>query len=116
MNVQVPGDKSLSQRALILAALGDGESRLSGLLYGGDTESTAEALRALGVEIPALPKDGSEFRVTGRGLRGLRAPEGTLDLGNSGTGTRLLLGALAGSGVTAHLDGMALCARGRWLE
>ena len=105
MNVQVPGDKSLSQRALILAALADGESRLSGLLHGGDTESTAGALRALGVDIPALPEDGSGFRVAGRGLRGLRTPEGPLDLGNSGTGTRLLLGALAGSNVSARLDG-----------
>lgn len=105
MNVRVPGDKSLSQRALIIAALGDGESRLSGLLHGGDTESTAGALRSLGVEIPELPEDGSEFRVKGCGLRGFRTPEGMLDLGNSGTGTRLLVGTLAGSGVTARLDG-----------
>lgn len=105
--VRVPGDKSLSQRALIFAALADGESRVAGLLHGGDTSSTAEALRALGAEIPELPGDGSAIRITGRGLRGLRTPDGVLDLGNSGTGTRLLTGVLAGSGVTATLDGDA---------
>jgi 3-phosphoshikimate 1-carboxyvinyltransferase len=105
--VRVPGDKSLTQRALILAALADGESRLTGLLHGGDAGSTAGALRALGAPIPDLPADGSEIRVRGLGLRGLRPPPGTLDLGNSGTGTRLLLGVLAGSGVAARLDGDA---------
>ena len=107
MNVRVPGDKSLSQRALILAALAEGRSRLSGLLHGGDTESTAGALRALGVEIPAIPADGSEIVVDGVGLDGLRTPSDPLDLGNSGTGTRLLMGALAGSEVVATLDGDA---------
>ncbi|MDA0329572.1 MAG: 3-phosphoshikimate 1-carboxyvinyltransferase [Gemmatimonadetes bacterium] len=105
MRVRVPGDKSLTQRALILAALADGESRLSGLLHGGDAESTAGALRALGVSIPTLPMDGSELRIQGVGLRGLRSPVDGLDLGNSGTGTRLLLGVLAGSDVTAVVSG-----------
>lgn len=105
MIVRVPGDKSLTQRALILAALADGESRLAGLLHGGDAESTAGALRALGVHIPAIPTDGSEIRIQGVGLRGLRAPDGPLDLGNSGTGTRLLLGVVAGSGIPARFDG-----------
>lgn len=107
MRVRVPGDKSLTQRALILAALADGESRLSGLLYGGDADSTAGALRALGVDVPPLPSDGSEIRVRGVGLRGLRSPRSPLDLGNSGTGTRLLLGVLAGSGLEATLTGDA---------
>jgi 3-phosphoshikimate 1-carboxyvinyltransferase len=107
MRLRVPGDKSLSQRALILATLAEGESRLSGLLHGGDAESTAGALRALGADIPELPTDGSELRIRGVGLRGLRAPSGPLDLGNSGTGTRLLTGVLAGSGCTATLDGDA---------
>ena len=107
LRIRVPGDKSLTQRALILAALADGESRLSGLLYGGDAESTAKALRALGVEVPPLPLDGSEIRVSGVGLRGLRAPSSALDLGNSGTGTRLLLGVLAGSDITATVTGDA---------
>ncbi|MDH3271497.1 MAG: 3-phosphoshikimate 1-carboxyvinyltransferase [Gemmatimonadota bacterium] len=107
MIVRVPGDKSLTQRALILAALASGPSRLSGLLHGGDAESTARALRALGADIPVLPGDGSEIVVGGVGLRGLRRPTGVLDLGNSGTGARLLMGALAGSGVTATLTGDA---------
>ena len=105
MIVTVPGDKSLTQRALILASLADGESRLSGLLYGGDAASTADALRALGATIGELPADGSTVAVRGVGLRGLKAPAGVLDLGNSGTGSRLLLGVLAGSGATATLTG-----------
>ncbi|MDX1646705.1 MAG: 3-phosphoshikimate 1-carboxyvinyltransferase [Longimicrobiales bacterium] len=105
--VRVPGDKSLTQRALILAALAEGESRLSGLLHGGDAESTAGALRALGVDIPPLPSDGGEIRIRGVGRSGLREPRGPLDLGNSGTGTRLLLGVLAGSSVTATVTGDA---------
>lgn len=105
MTVRVPGDKSLTQRSLILAALADGESRLSGLLHGGDAASTARALRALGVEIPPLPTDGGEIRIRGVGLTGLRTPGARLDLGNSGTGTRLLLGVLAGSDVEATLTG-----------
>lgn len=107
MRVRVPGDKSLSQRALILSALAEGTSRVSGLLHGGDTESTAGALRALGAEIPPLPTDGSAIEIGGVGLDGLRTPNDTLDLGNSGTGTRLLMGALAGSAVSATLDGDA---------
>ena len=105
MIVRVPGDKSLTQRALILASLADGVSRLSGLLYGGDASSTAGALRALGAEIGDLPGDGSEVLIRGVGLGGLRRPAAPLDLGNSGTGSRLLLGVLAGSGVTATLTG-----------
>ena len=95
MRLRVPGDKSITQRALIFAALADGESRLRGLLSGEDPRATAGALRQLGVEIPRLPDDGSEIRIQGRGLRGLRAPDGPLDLANSGTGARLLLGVLA---------------------
>jgi len=105
MKVRVPGDKSLTQRALILASLARGESCLEGLLHGGDASSTAGALRALGVRIGELPADGSCLLVEGVGLGGLRTPERPLDLGNSGTGTRLLLGVLAGSGVRATLTG-----------
>lgn len=107
MNVRVPGDKSLTQRALIFAALGSGESRLTGLLHGGDAASTAGALRALGAGLPELPGDGGELRVGGVGLRGLRAPRDVLDLGNSGTGSRLLMGVLAGAGFDATLTGDA---------
>lgn len=103
----MPGDKSLTQRALMLAALADGESRLSGLLFGGDADSTAGAIRALGVDVPALPADGGEIRLHGVGLRGLRTPDAPLDLGNSGTGARLLAGVLAGSGLSVTMDGDA---------
>lgn len=105
MKVVVPGDKSLTQRALILASLAEGESRLSGLLHGGDAASTAAALRCLGAGIGVLPPDGAEVLVEGVGLRGLTPSDRPLDLGNSGTGTRLLLGVLAGSGISATLTG-----------
>jgi 3-phosphoshikimate 1-carboxyvinyltransferase len=105
VKVTVPGDKSLTQRALILASLADGESRLSGLLYGGDAASTAAALRCLGAAIGVLPPDGGEVVVQGVGFDGLTPSNRALDLGNSGTGTRLLLGVLAGSGIHATLTG-----------
>jgi len=107
MILTVPGDKSLSQRALILAALADGESRLTGLLPSADPNSTAAALRALGADIGALPPDGAPVRVSGRGLHGLTAPVGPLDLGNSGTGARLLMGVLAGCPFEAVVTGDA---------
>jgi 3-phosphoshikimate 1-carboxyvinyltransferase len=105
VKVTVPGDKSLTQRALILASLADGESRLSGLLHGGDAASTAAALRCLGAGIGVLPPDGSAILVEGVGLAGLTPSDRPLDLGNSGTGTRLLLGVLAGSDISATLTG-----------
>jgi 3-phosphoshikimate 1-carboxyvinyltransferase len=105
VRLRVPGDKSLTQRALILAGLAAGESTLSGLLFGGDAASTAGALRLLGVPIGPLRPDGGEMTVGGLGLEGLVTPTTPLDLGNSGTGTRLLLGALAGSRVRAVLTG-----------
>ncbi|HSR40609.1 MAG TPA: 3-phosphoshikimate 1-carboxyvinyltransferase, partial [Longimicrobiales bacterium] len=83
----------------------DGESRLRGLLPAGDPRSTAEILRRLGVEVPPLPKDGSDVRIRGAGLRGLREPDRVLDAGNSGTTARILLGVLAGQELEAVLDG-----------
>jgi 5-enolpyruvylshikimate-3-phosphate synthase len=105
--VRVPGDKSISHRALLLAALAEGESRLEGVLPGADCRSTADALRALGVDVPQLPLDGAPFRIRGVGLSGLRPPGAPLDCGNSGTTARLLLGVLAGAGVPATLTGDA---------
>ncbi len=107
VRIQVPGDKSLTQRALILAALAGGESRLAGLLHGGDAASTAGALRALGADVPALPADGGPLVVRGAGASGLRAPAGPLDLGNSGTGARLLLGVLSGTPLRTTVTGDA---------
>jgi 3-phosphoshikimate 1-carboxyvinyltransferase len=105
--LRVPGDKSLTQRALILAGLAEGESRLRGVLPGADPRSTAGAVAALGADVPELPADGGEIRVVGRGLQGWRSPEADLDLGNSGTGSRLLLGALAGCDLSAVVTGDA---------
>jgi 3-phosphoshikimate 1-carboxyvinyltransferase len=105
--IRVPGDKSITQRALIFAALATGESRLRGLLTGGDPQSTAAALRALGVGIPTFGGDGAEVRVRGVGLRGLQEPRGALDFGNSGTGARLMLGVLAGQPITSTVTGDA---------
>jgi len=101
----VPGDKSLSHRALLLAALAVGESRIKGLLEGADVLATAQALRTLGIE---LARDGEGlWRVQGVGLGGFAEPDEPLDLGNSGTGARLLLGLLAGHPFTAFLTGDA---------
>jgi 3-phosphoshikimate 1-carboxyvinyltransferase len=105
MELRVPGDKSISQRALILGSLAEGESRVRGLLATGDPGSTAGALRALGVPLPPIHPEGGELRFRGLGLRGLRSPEGHLDLENSGTGARLLLGVLAGQPLNVILTG-----------
>lgn len=105
MELRVPGDKSISQRALILSALAEGESRLRGLLPGGDPSSTANALRGLGVRIPALDPRDPEIVFEGLGLRGLHAPDAPLDVENSGTGARLLLGVLSGQPLEAVLTG-----------
>ena len=100
-SAQIPGDKSISHRALMIGALAVGETTIRGLLEGEDVLRTAEAMTALGAEI-VREADGT-WRVWGRGLGGLTAPEQVLDLGNSGTGVRLLLGILAGHPVTATL-------------
>ncbi len=103
--ITVPGDKSVSHRALILAALGAGRSRIRGLLRSADIESTADVLRALGVAIPNLA--ALELVVDGVGLRGLSAPTASLDCGNSGTTARLMAGVVAGAGIHARFVGDA---------
>ena len=106
LTLRVPGDKSISHRALMLASLGRGRSRVSGLLRSADTESTASVLRALGVVIPAL--DGAdEIVIEGVGLRGLTASDDQLDCGNSGTTARLMSGILAASPFGSTLTGDA---------
>ena len=105
--IRVPGDKSISQRALILASLATGDSRLSGVLAGADPQATASVLRALGAKLPRLPEDGAEIRVRGLGLHGFREPAGMLDFENSGTGARLLLGVLAAQPFTSRVTGDA---------
>ena len=101
--VIVPGDKSISHRALMLGAVADGETQISGFLRGEDCLATLRALRALGVSID---ETGEGFvRVTGVGLDGLTRPAGALDLGNSGTAMRLFAGLLAGQSFSTELVG-----------
>ena len=90
--VRVPGDKSISHRALILSAVATGSSRIRGILESADVHSTAGALRALGVGIPPLSAD---FPIEGVGFHGLREAHGALDCGNSGTTARLMAGIVA---------------------
>ncbi|MEB3361622.1 MAG: 3-phosphoshikimate 1-carboxyvinyltransferase [Synechococcaceae cyanobacterium] len=93
--VRVPGDKSISHRALLFGAIAQGETRIEGLLPAEDPLSTAACLRAMGVQVTPIVV-GEPVVVTGLGLDGLREPENVLDCGNSGTTMRLLLGLLAG--------------------
>jgi 3-phosphoshikimate 1-carboxyvinyltransferase len=107
---RVPGDKSISHRAIMLGALAEGTTRVSGFLEGEDALATLTAFRDLGVEIERPGE--SEVRVHGVGLRGLKAPQGPLDLGNAGTGMRLMCGLLAGQAFDSELTGDAsLCSR-----
>ena len=106
--VRVPGDKSISHRALICGALSDGTGRVTGILDSADVRSTADALRALGVAIPELSPD---FAVEGRGLRGLQPPTRPLDCGNSGTSTRLLAGVAAAHPFASEFTGDASLSR-----
>ncbi|MEO6864503.1 MAG: 3-phosphoshikimate 1-carboxyvinyltransferase [Gemmatimonadaceae bacterium] len=106
--VRVPGDKSISHRSLILAALSDGTSAISGLLRSADVDSTASVLKALGVQIE--PR-GETVTVRGRGLRGLLVPRSPLDCGNSGTTARLMAGVLAAHPFDSTLTGDASLSR-----
>ncbi len=102
---RVPGDKSISHRALILGAMTVGETTVTGLLEGEDVLHTADAMRALGAR---LERTGDwAWRIHGVGVGGFAQPAGRLDFGNSGTGVRLAIGAVAGSPVTVTFDGDA---------
>jgi len=101
--VAVPGVKGISQRAVLLGAIADGESRIEGFGRAADTETAISVVRQLGVEVE---EDGAEtLRVRGVGLRGLRAPDEPLDFGNAGTVMRLASGILAGQGGRFELVG-----------
>lgn len=102
---EVPGDKSISHRALILGALSVGETRITGLLEGQDVLDTARAMRAFGAEVV---QDGpGEWRVQGVGVGGFAEPADVIDCGNSGTGVRLIMGCMASSPITATFTGDA---------
>jgi 3-phosphoshikimate 1-carboxyvinyltransferase len=103
--VRVPGDKSISHRALILGALAVGRTAISGLLEGEDVLNTAKSMRLLGARVERTGDVGWEVR--GVGVGGFSQPQHRLDFGNSGTGCRLVMGAVAGCPITAVFDGDA---------
>jgi len=109
-HIAVPGDKSISHRAVLLAAIGEGETAISGFGRSEDTEATVRAVRSLGVAVDE--KEVDELVVGGVGLHGLRAPEAPIDCGNAGTLLRLLAGVLAGQDGRFELTGdESLCRR-----
>jgi 3-phosphoshikimate 1-carboxyvinyltransferase len=103
--VRVPGDKSISHRSLILGALAVGETRISGLLEGADVINTGKAMRALGATVERTGEGA--WTVRGVGVAGFATPTSALDFGNSGTGCRLVMGAVAGCPIRAVFDGDA---------
>ena len=103
--MMIPGDKSISHRSLILGGMATGRTKVSGLLLGADVLSTLKAVRALGVNITRDTADN--IIVDGVGTGGFISPQDALDLGNAGTGVRLLMGAVAGQPVTATFTGDA---------
>ncbi|AGK58596.1 3-phosphoshikimate 1-carboxyvinyltransferase [Hyphomicrobium denitrificans 1NES1] len=106
--VRLPGDKSISHRALIFGALATGTTRIRGLLQAEDVVNTARAVSALGA---ATEKRGDVWEVKGRGPGGLRQPAAPLDFGNSGTGARLMMGVIAGHPITVQMTGDASLSR-----
>ncbi|MBO9448785.1 3-phosphoshikimate 1-carboxyvinyltransferase [Tropicibacter sp. R16_0] len=102
---EVPGDKSISHRSLILGAMAVGETRITGLLEGEDVLDTAKAMRAFGAEV--TKHDDGSWSVHGVGVGGFAEPDNVIDCGNSGTGVRLIMGAMASSPITATFTGDA---------
>ena len=101
--VRVPGDKSVSHRAIMLGALAEGTTEVSGFLEGEDCLATMRAFQAMGV--PIIHHGEGRVTIHGRGLHGLQAPQKTLDVGNSGTSMRLMAGVLAGQRFSSVLVG-----------
>jgi 3-phosphoshikimate 1-carboxyvinyltransferase len=107
--VQVPGDKSISHRALMFGGMATGNLRISGLLEAEDVLNTAAAMRAFGAKVERM--DDGSWQVSGCGVGGLSQPAGPLDFGNAGTGTRLIMGVIAGHDMTVKLVGDASLSR-----
>lgn len=103
--VRTPGDKSVSHRALILGALAEGSTEITGLLEGDDILRTADAMRAFGAKVKRL--GAGHWQVTGRGARGWRSPKSPVDFGNAGTGARLIIGAAAAYNIKVSYIGDA---------
>lgn len=115
--IRVPGDKSISHRSIILGALAVGETRVTGLLEGEDVLATAAAMRAMGATIERT--ESGEWRINGVGVGALLQPQVALEMGNSGTSTRLLMGLVASHAITATFTGDASLSRrpmGRVIE
>ena len=110
--IEIPGDKSITHRALMLNAAAEGEARIDRFLDAADTRSTLECMRALGAEIEQPAEDA--LIVRGRGRAGLHEASDVLDCGNSGTTIRLLSGLLAGFPFLSVLSGDGSCAAARW--
>ena len=104
-DISVPGDKSISHRALMIGAVAVGQTVIRGLLEGDDVLRTATALNAMGIRIDRRPQ--GEWCIHGRGVGGLLQPDDVLDLGNSGTGARLLMGLVSTHPITTHFTGDA---------
>lgn len=102
--VQIPGDKSISHRGIMFGALSDGRTELTNFLEGADCLSTISCFQKMGIEIS---RNASSVSIIGKGLHGLREPDSLLDVGNSGTTTRLISGILAGQPFVSHLNGDA---------
>ena len=100
--IRVPGDKSISHRSIILSSIAEGDSRISGFLDGEDSLNTLKAFRNMGVKIE---REGKNILVHGVGLKGLKSPAGALEMGNSGTAMRLLIGLLSGQAFDSALIG-----------
>jgi len=100
---EVPGDKSISHRSLILGAMAVGETKITGLLEGQDVLDTAKAMQAFGAKV-TRHEDGS-WAVQGVGVGGFAEPDNVIDCGNSGTGVRLIMGVMASSGIAATFTG-----------
>ena len=100
----VPGDKSISHRAVMFGSLAQGTTKITHFLDGADCLSTISCFRKMGIDIE---RNASEILVHGKGLHGLSTPSGVLDVGNSGTTTRLISGILAGQSFTSKLNGDA---------
>ena len=104
-----PGDKSISHRAFIFGLLACGETMVEGLLEGDDVLRTGEACKALGAAVERLAP--GRWRIRGPGIGALLPPRATLDFGNAGTGSRLMMGVVGGHGITATFDGDAIAAQ-----
>ena len=107
-SIQVPGDKSISHRAVMFGALAQGRTRVTGFLDGADCLATLNAFTAMGAQ---AQRDGTRIEIQGCGLHGLRAPAQPLDLGNSGTSMRLMAGLMAGQRFATSLVGDASLSR-----